>query len=68
MILVFVDYTGNKNMSAETRVGTRAAKIKFFGEIAPSGKQPRKIEKPAGFGALAITVRPPPVTAPATNI
>jgi hypothetical protein len=28
---------------------------------------PRSIVTPAGFGALAMMVRPPPVTAPATS-
>ena len=35
--------------------------------IEPSSKLPLRIAKPAGLGALAITVRPPPVTAPATS-
>ena len=35
--------------------------------IAPSSKLPFRIAKPAGLGALAITVSPPPVTAPATS-
>jgi len=37
------------------------------GAIVFSGKWSRNIAIPAGFGALAMTVRPPPVTAPATK-
>ena len=38
----------------------------------PTGETPfskyfDRIDWPAGFGALAITVKPPPVTAPATT-
>src|SRR5690606_30874194 len=55
---------GSKNITAATKVGTNADINNFSGEIAPSGKQPFKIANPAGFGAFAITVRPPPVTAP----
>ena len=60
--------TGNKNMMAAMSVGNNADTSNHFGEIEPWGKQPRKIENPAGLGALAITVKPPPVTAPATSI
>ena len=35
--------------------------------IVPSSKLSLRIAKPAGFGALAMTVSPPPVTAPATS-
>ena len=33
----------------------------------PSGKNSPRIAWPAGFGALAMTVSPPPTTAPATT-
>jgi hypothetical protein len=33
--------------------------------MPPSPKRDDKIDIPAGFGALAITVSPPPVIAPA---
>lgn len=36
------------------------------GLIEPSAKLDLRIDTPAGFGALAMMVRPPPVTAPAT--
>ena len=44
-----------------------AAKNKFRADTLPSGKCSLKIDRPAGLGALAITVRPPPVMAPATK-
>lgn len=44
-------------------VGGNAASSKPRGLITPSSKQPFKIENPAGLGALAMTVSPPPVTA-----
>ena len=47
-------------------VGTRAASASFAGETPPLKKRPR-IACPAGLGALAMTVNPPPVTAPATT-
>ena len=50
-----------------TIVGGIAPISKPRGAIACSGKCFFKIEIPAGFGAFAITVRPPPVTAPATQ-
>ena len=49
-----------------TRVGIRAAFSKRIGET-PFSKYFFKIDWPAGLGALAITVRPPPVTAPAAT-
>ena len=48
-------------------VGGKAAKNKYKAETLPSGKCSFKIAIPAGFGALAITVKPPPVKAPATR-
>jgi len=48
-------------------VGGKAAKNKYKAETLPSGKYSFKIAIPAGFGALAITVNPPPVKAPATK-
>lgn len=59
---------GSRNMAAAITVGIAADSKSFNGEIAPSGKHPFKIANPAGFGAFAITVRPPPVTAPATSM
>ena len=47
-------------------VGIRAPIASFAG-FTPPGKNFDKIDCPAGFGALAITVNPPPVTAPATT-
>src|SRR5699024_2561159 len=49
-------------------VGTAAENNRRNGEIAPSGHVPLRIENPAGLGALAMTVNPPPATEPATNI
>ena len=48
-------------------VGSNAAFKRPNGEIPFLPKFSLRIPKPAGFGALAITVRPPPVTAPATR-
>ena len=50
-----------------TIVGTILFFSKPTGEIPSSPKESFKIPKPAGFGALAITVKPPPATAPATS-
>ena len=47
-------------------VGIRAPIASFPGLTPPSKYRPR-IDWPAGLGALAMTVRPPPVTAPATT-
>ena len=47
-------------------VGIRAAKAKNAG-LTPLLKKRLRIDWPAGFGAFAITVSPPPVTAPATT-
>ena len=47
-------------------VGIIAPKANFAG-FTPPGKNLDRIDCPAGFGAFAITVRPPPVTAPATT-
>src|SRR5690606_13383992 len=58
----------SRKKRAATRVGGRAAPSSLSGEMAPSGKVFFRMAKPAGFGALAITVRPPPVTAPATSM
>jgi len=57
-----------KNISAATRVGIRAAANSGPAAIVPLGKVAFKMANPAGFGALAITVSPPPVTAPATSM
>ena len=48
-------------------VGGSAATSSPKGRIASSSNDPLSMEKPAGFGALAMTIRPPPVTAPATR-
>ena len=48
-------------------VGGIAAINKPRGLIFFSEKCFLKIDIPAGFGALAITVKPPPVTAPLTS-
>lgn len=61
-------YTGSRNIAAATRVGARAHRKRRPEEMLPSGKWFFRMAKPAGFGALAITVRPPPVTAPATSM
>ena len=45
----------------------RSAQIKRRPALMPDLKYFPRIACPAGFGALAITVRPPPVTAPATT-
>ena len=50
-----------------TSVGGKAATNKPSGLIFFSEKCFLKIEIPAGFGAFAITVSPPPVTAPLTK-
>ena len=47
-------------------VGIIAPKASFAG-LTPPGKNLERIDCPAGLGAFAITVRPPPVTAPATT-
>ena len=47
-------------------VGARAPSARPNGET-PEGKYRWSRDWPAGFGALAITVNPPPVTAPATT-
>ena len=54
-------------MAAAMIVGGNAPNKSPKGLMPVSPKVPFKIPKPAGFGALAITVNPPPVTAPATN-
>ena len=47
-------------------VGMIAPNASFAG-FTPPGKNLDKIDWPAGLGAFAITVNPPPVTAPATT-
>src|SRR5207248_2049430 len=55
----------NKRKAAATMmVGISAPRNSRQGEM-PSGKNFERMDWPAGFGALAITVRPPPATAPA---
>ncbi len=53
--------------SAATMVGGKAASNNPNGLTDSSVKLDFRIATPAGFGALAIMVRPPPVTAPATT-
>lgn len=60
---------GHRSMKqiAATSVGGVAAARRPRGEMPSSPKLSFRIPKPAGFGALAMTVRPPPVIAPATR-
>ena len=55
------------NRITVTKVGMSAPRSKPSGLTASSLKYFFNILIPAGLGALAITVNPPPVTAPATN-
>ena len=48
-------------------VGGAAASASQPGLIELSSNVPLRIAKPAGFGAFAMTVSPPPLTAPATS-
>jgi hypothetical protein len=57
-----------RNETIATRVGPSADRKSQPALTVLSRKPPRRIESPAGFGAFAITVRPPPVTAPATSV
>ncbi len=52
---------------AATIVGNNAPSSRSSARIAPSSNPSRRIAAPAGFGALAMIVSPPPVTAPATR-
>ncbi len=54
------------NIAAMIKVGKSAPRRRPMGEM-PVLKCLFSMLCPAGFGALAITVRPPPVTAPATT-
>ena len=65
--LVDDDADATNNAATATSVGRRAAANNPRGWMDSSSKCPRRIAKPAGFGALAMTVRPPPVTDPATS-
>src|SRR5688572_13836830 len=56
----------NRKQSAAIRVGTAAPAKSPIGRIE-SLKNRLSKDAPAGFGAFAITVRPPPTTAPATT-
>lgn len=63
--------TGNvqsKNRMAATTVGTSAPSSSPDAPIDSSLKPRRSNATPAGLGALAMTVRPPPATAPATRL
>jgi hypothetical protein len=61
------DAQSNRKASSATKVGGKAATSRPNGLIASSSKGLRSIVTPAGFGALAMMVRPPPVTTPATS-
>ena len=50
-----------------TKVGASAPNNRPIGLTLFSLKYSFKIDIPAGFGAFAMTVKPPPVTAPSTN-
>ncbi len=52
-----------RNTIAAMTVGKSAPASNPIGKIAPSKKRPSSAW-PAGFGAFAITVNPPPTTAP----
>ena len=57
----------NLKAAIATSVGPSAARSRPSGCMVSSSKWPLSIDIPAGFGAFAITVSPPPVTAPATS-
>ncbi len=57
-------YLSNMKSAPVMIVGASAPKKSRQGET-PSGKNFERIVWPAGLGALAITVSPPPTTAPA---
>ena len=57
----------NWNARIATNVGGNAATNSPKGWIESSSNDSLSMAKPAGLGALAMTVRPPPVTAPATR-
>ena len=54
-------------LSPRITVGTSALMKSLPGLTFSPGKNFERIAWPAGFGAFAITVKPPPVTAPATT-
>ena len=58
-------YSTRNAMIAMT-VGSKAPTANHTGMTPPS-KNRLRIDWPAGFGALAMTVNPPPVTAPSTT-
>ena len=53
--------------AAATAVGCKAPIKSPPADTLSSGNFPLSSERPAGLGALAITVKPPPTTAPATR-
>src|SRR6266403_1877239 len=65
-LVLRLDQGSSRKQSAMTNVGNAAPRKRPTGEM-PSGKWRASAAWPAGFGALAITVRPPPATAPATT-
>src|SRR4029077_9223070 len=58
-------YGSNINAAPAISVGTKAPRKRYSGEIPASPNRDARMDWPAGFGELAITVSPPPVTAPA---
>ena len=54
------------NIASATSVGPSAPANSQMGLTASSKERASRVW-PAGFGALAITVQPPPVTAPLTT-
>src|SRR5437899_12688853 len=59
-------YFKRRNAADTMIVGGSAPSNRFSGEM-PSGKNLERMDWPAGLGAFAITVKPPPATAPATT-
>src|SRR5215475_11963462 len=64
--MTLVSYLNKRKAAQTMRVGMSAPKNNFPAEM-PSGKNLERMDWPAGFGALAMTVNPPPATAPATT-
>ena len=56
-----------QNATPATSVGAIAAASSPSWFTASSLKLPFRMDTPAGLGVLAMMVRPPPVTAPATR-
>ena len=60
-------YGNRRKHTIATIVGGSAPKNRLSGEMAPSLNVLFRIDAPAGLGALAMMVRPPPVTAPVST-